>query len=106
MSTYADMAREDVEEMRASLYLWWWQFRVVLKRNFTNYYRNPSNVAARCFVMLLIAALQVRVHSGPDGWADRGTDSTGLGACVYRDWCTTTWARRRRRIRRCWRWRT
>jgi hypothetical protein len=51
---------KDVGEMRASLYLWWWQFRAVIKRNFTNYYRNPSHVAARCFVMLLVAALQVR----------------------------------------------
>ncbi|GAB5035572.1 abc transporter g family protein [Nannochloropsis oceanica] len=41
---------------------WVWKFRVVLGRNFTNYYRNPGNVLARISVMLFIAGLEALVY--------------------------------------------
>ncbi|TFJ85277.1 hypothetical protein NSK_003700 [Nannochloropsis salina CCMP1776] len=41
---------------------WFWKFRVVLRRNFTNYYRNPGNVLARVTVMLVIAGLEALVY--------------------------------------------
>lgn len=53
-----ERAAGTVEAARA----WLWQFRVVLGRNFINYYRNPGNVLARITVLLVIAGLEALVY--------------------------------------------
>jgi hypothetical protein len=53
---------------------WQWEFSCVLGRNARNCYRNPGNLLARTFLMVLIAFMQVTTYRGRCRHADDDDD--------------------------------
>jgi len=73
------LEEEGESEIVLSARTWFRKFKVVLKRNFKNYYRNPGNVIARSLIMVLVSTLQGLVYY------DIGTDnSSGIMSAYYR----------------------